>query len=215
MRLSLRSVKLGSLLALAACLGAATSGCFFAGDDGGGGVVAPPDDTTNVPVEPELVTIDADATLSADPGAGVGVFVEYTTGGHWRVFTTCDYDTPTNPGYACHYDVFATVLDEGAAIKNVEGEELEGKDAIALRSDGVVHMYTENTVGLNGMAFDTPPGATVELEVYLDGEADPHLLYWVGKDVLHRGAPTDPLDFQPTEAPPAPAADPGSAGSTP
>lgn len=215
MRLSLRSVKLGSLFALAACLSAASAGCLFVGDDRDGRDPTPIPDDTQVPVEPELVTIDADAKLNADPGEGVGIFVEYATGGHWRVFTTCDYNTPTNPGYACQYDVFATVLDAGGEITNVNGEDLEGKDGIALRSDGTVHLYAENTVGLNGFTFDAPPGATVELEVYLDGVADPHVLYWVGKDVLHRGAPTDPLDLQPTEAPVAPPDDSGSAGSTP
>lgn len=203
MRLSLYSVKLGTLLAVAACLGAASGGCILVDDSspGGGGYNTPPDET---PVDPQLVTIDADATVSADPGEGVGVFVEYTTGGHWRVFTACDYNTPTNPGYPCTFDVFATPLDKGADISNAKGEELSGYDTISLQSDGSVHLYAENTVGLNGVTFDTPPGATIELEVYLDGQANPRFIYWVGKDVLHTGAPTNPLDFQPSE-PVAPA----------
>ncbi|MFT3764912.1 MAG: hypothetical protein QM820_05250 [Minicystis sp.] len=199
----LHSLKLGSLLALTACLGAASSGCFFVHDDGDDGCV-PPDDSVPVQTQPQLVAIDADATLQVTPGDGVGVFVEYTTGGHWNVFTTCDFNTPANPGVSCGYDIFATVLDRDATIDNPKGQELSGKDGIELAADGTVHLYTENTVGLNGMTFDTPPGATVEIEAYLDGVADPHYIYWVGKDVLHRGAPSNPLDLQPSEAPAAP-----------
>lgn len=215
MRLSLRSVKLGSLLALTACLGALGSGCFFVGsDESGGDAGGGPNNV--VPTQPEQVTIDADAKLTVDPGAGVGVFVEYATGGHWNVFTACDFNTPTNPGYACPFDIFATVLDQGASISNVKGEELDGRDAIELQSDGTVHFYAENTVSLSGFTFDTPPGATVEIEVYLDSEADPRLLYWVGKDIKHSGAPTDPLDFQPSEAAaPASGGDAGAGGAPP
>jgi hypothetical protein len=195
MRLSMPFPKL--VIALAACLGAATAGCVFEGGSDGGG---PPDNTPPPDTKPAQVTIDADATIDAKPGEGVGVFVEYATGGHWHVFTACDFNTPTNPGYACGFDVFANVLNPGASISNAKGDQLSGKDGVDLQGDGTVHLYTENTIGLNGMTFDTPPGATVELDVYLDGAEDPHFIYWVGDKVLHTGAPTNPIDFVPTEA---------------
>lgn len=202
MRLSLRPLHLTSLLALTACLGAATSGCFFADEtrDGGIDIVTPPPTNLEPSADPVTVTIDADATLDAKPGDGVGVFVEYATGGHWNVFTTCDYNTAANPGVPCGFDIFATALDSVDGINNPKGQDLSGKDAIAIEPGGTVHLYTENAVSLGGMTFDTAPGATVELEVYLDGSADPHYIYWVGKDVLHQGAPTDPIDLQPSES---------------
>jgi hypothetical protein len=214
MRLSLRSLKPTFPLALAACLGASSSGCFFGGGDGGGGYVPPGGGDDNPPAQPAQVDIDADATLQATPGDGVGVFVEYTTGGHWNVFTTCDFNTPANQGVSCGFDIFATVLDQGGAISNPVGQDLAGKDGIVLQGDGTVHLFTENTTGLNGMTFDTAPGATVELDVYLDGQEDPHFLYWVGKDVLHRGAPTIPVDFVPSEAPTTEPTGSGTTGSS-
>lgn len=202
MRLSLHSVKLTSLFAVAACLGLAASGCFFVHDDDDHrGNDSPPDATPAPVLETQLVAIDADATLEASPGKGVGVFVEYATGGHWNVLTTCDSNTPVNQGIPCGFDIFATVLD-GGSIDNPKGRELAGKDGIEIQADGTVHLYTENTLSLSGISFDTAPGATVELEVYLDGVADPHFIYWVGREILHRGAPSNPIDFQPSEAVP-------------
>jgi hypothetical protein len=200
MRLSLRPLHLTSLLALTACLAAATSGCEINGDSGGGDIVVTPPSTNLEPsADPVSVTIDADATLDVKAGDGVGVFVEYATGGHWNVFTTCDYNTAANPGQACGFDIFATALDSGGGIDNPKGQDLSDRDSIAIEPGGTVHLYTENAVSLSGMTFDTAPGGAVELEVYLDGSADPHYIYWVGKDLLHNGAPTDPLDFKPSE----------------
>ena len=214
MRLSLRPLLLTSLLATTACLGAASSGCVITSNDRGGDVYVPPGGQPPEPTEPHVVTIDADATLQVKPGEGVGVFVEYKTGGHWNVYTSCDFNTPANPGVSCGFDIFATVLDRGATIDNPKGQDLSGKDLIELLADGTVHLYTENTLRLGGITFDTPPGATVQLEVYLDGYADPHYIYWVGEDVLHQGAPTNPLDFRPSEArapvDPKPPTDPAS-----
>lgn len=214
MRLWSRTLKLGSL-ALVAAFSVAASGCLMVDghhDHDHGWNEQPPATIT----EPEQVLIDADAILDAEPGEGIGVMVEYATGGHWHVFTTCDYNTVANPGVACAFDIFATTLD-GSAIGNVKGEELAGKDSIELHADGSAHLYTENTLSLGGMAFDTAPGAVVELEVYLDGQADPHFIYWVGKDVLHRGAPTDPVRFEPTETGSVepPVEEPPTDGSTP
>src|SRR5690606_41867852 len=41
--------------------------------------------------EVPAAVIDTDATLAdIEPGRGVGLFVEYASGGHWRVCVTCD-----------------------------------------------------------------------------------------------------------------------------
>ena len=196
-----RSPNLVSL-SLVALLSASVGGCFMGDHDRGDhhGWDEQPGGGQQV-LTPEEVTIDADATLDAKAGEGIGVMVEYTTGGHWRVFTTCDYNSFANPGQPCAFDVFATVLDAGGSIDNPKGQELQGKDGIEIQSDGTVHLYTENTVRLSGFTFDTAPGAMVELDVYFDAVQDPHVIYWVGKDVLHRGAPTNPLHFVPSEAP--------------
>lgn len=205
-------LKLGTL-AVIASLGFAGGGCLIVDDDRGGGRHHDDDGQWNnqppgeTPIsEPEQVVIDADAVLQTDVGEGIGVMVEYATGGHWRVYTTCDYNTPANPGVACNFDLFVKPLEAGITVGNTKGEDLSGKDTIEISADGSVHLFTQNTLGRNGMTFDTAPGAMIELEVYIDGQQDPHFIYWVGKEVLHRGAPTDPVHFVPSE--PAPTVDP-------
>ena len=214
MRLSSPSLRSIALAALVAGTGVASTGCIFSDGNGGG-------ESTPVIVDPppaaiEQKTIDADATLQAKGGDGVGVFVEYATGGHWHVFTACDFNQPTNPGVPCAFDVFASVVAGssspstvagGPRLSNAQGENLQNKDVVSLGGDGTVHLSTETDSGLNGMTFDSDPGAVVELDVYLDSAEDPHFIYWIGDGVLHQGAPSDPLDLAPSEK--APSTPPG------
>src|SRR5258706_3740895 len=95
------TVKLGSLrpwtavltLAAVGVMSGVTAGCVIvSGDDSNGG--GPPPDTSppalDTPVE---VGLDTNMTVDAQPGDGVGMFVEYAEGGHWRLWTTCDTNT--------------------------------------------------------------------------------------------------------------------------
>lgn len=203
---SSRFLKSLGLVAIVACSGVASTGCVLTDGNGGGDNPAPPDNNpppmTQGPVQ--QMPIDADATLQAKGGDGVGVFVEYKTGGHWHVFTACDFNQPTNPnGMACTFEVSASVISPGAKISNAQGESLANKDSVALQGDGSAHLFTETTTGLNGMTFDAPVGAVVELDVLLDSVEDPHYFYWIGKKVLHQGGPSDPLDLAPSEPSPA------------
>lgn len=168
------------------------TGCFW------GGSSAEPDPVTTVPAPtldtPKQVTITPDKTLNADPGAGVGIFVEYATGGHWHVWTTCD---TTTSKVACDFEAFA-IPEKGAKISNVKAAEtLEGADVAEEMKDGSAHLSASTSTELDGMTFDATPGAVVELEVYLDGVPDSRVVFWYGNETLHTGAPTDPIDFLP------------------
>ena len=44
----------------------------------------------------------------------------------------------------------------------------------------------------------SPPGSGLLVDARLDGVSDPHVFYWQGPDVVHTGAPTDPVLFLPT-----------------
>jgi hypothetical protein len=197
-------MKLGSLpvIALAACLGAVASGCFFDGGDGSSsGDTNPPPE--NLPdVQPATVAIDPDAKMTVTPGDGVGVFVEYATGGHWTVTTACDTNTSNR---ACTFDLFFTPVDPKAVISNPQGIDLAGHDTVSMTADGSLHLASDTSTGLNGVTFDAPEGSNVEMEVYLDGLLEKHFTYWVGDGILHAGTPTNPIDFQPNiPAPPGP-----------
>ncbi len=196
MRLS-SLVKLGSLfsvVALAAGLGALAAGC---GDGGGGGeYYAGPEPAYQGPsANPQQVAIDTGATVKGSPGGGVGVFVEYTAGGHWQVVTQCDTNTS---GLSCGFDVFVAGVDTATTLSNPQGTNLAGRDTVSMASDGSLHLATNTGATNGGLTFDATAGATVQLEMYLDGNIQPDFIYWVGNSVLHTGAPTDPINFAPS-----------------
>jgi hypothetical protein len=209
------SVKLRSLLVWSSvlALGAAAAGCVVETrtsdgcyEDEWGDVscyeAAPATSstattTTKPPSQPSTspltVSIETGRTLDAQPGAGVGLFVEYATGGKWKLHTTCDTATS---GYACDFDVYATV-DTAGTISNVASEGLESGD-VAVRTDATVHFAARTTNGAQAVLFDATPGATIALEVWLDGALEGRYVYWMGSGIVHAGAPTNPVVFQPS-----------------
>ena len=56
---------------------------------------------------------------------------------------------------------------------------------------------TSTTYGMNGITFDADPGALIELDVLLDGVAQPEFVYVVSDGRLLSGVPTNPVDFIP------------------
>jgi hypothetical protein len=149
--------------------------------------------TTPEPTTPTQTSIDPGKALETKPGEGVGVFVEYQTGGHWHVWTACDTNIS---GVACQFDVYATAVS-GAELSNLKAEGLEDTDAVSIKA-GSLHLSAQTTKEFDGMTFDATPGAIVEIEARVDDATDPHVLYWYGDGVLHKGAPTNPIDFKPT-----------------
>jgi hypothetical protein len=174
------------MLVLAACvgLGSATSGCFV--EDNG-----PPVDGS-----PAEMSIDTGATLDVTPGDGAGMFVEYGGGGHWNVFTACD--TAISPsGTACTFDILISA-DPGVVLSNVLPQDLDPADSLTLQSDGTIHLVAQTSTGGGGVSFDADPGAVIEIDMLLDGIAQPFYVNWIGDGVAQQGAPTNPVDFAPT-----------------
>lgn len=199
----LRSVKLRSLglwpavLGAGACLalGGAASGCFinFGEDDEEVVIVDPPANTPQ-PTDPILVDIDPDATMDSTPGEGVGLYVEYAQGGHWTLWTTCDTNYSSA---ACTFDAVVSV-DTASELLAATGEDLEGHDVVDDRyADGMARFVVDTDSDIDVMRLDTTPGAIVRLDLTLDGIAETRFVYWIGNGVLHAGAPSNPVDFQP------------------
>ena len=197
--MSLSSLKLASLLVAMGCLCAAASGCADYDDEGDRDVGVPADTT---PTAPAQVAIETNATLTASPGQGVGVFVQYAAGGQWTITTSCD---TLKSQYSCGFDLFVSGLRPSTALTDVKGTNLSDADSVDLGRDGTVHLSTQTSTDLQGLTFSAPPGAGIELEMYLDGamvdaNGDPQsrFVYWISDGVLHTGASTDPIDFTPT-----------------
>jgi hypothetical protein len=164
--------------------------CIFVHDDDS---PPPAADVPTVTDQPMLVSIDPGAALESKPGEGVGIYVEYAAGGKWRIWTSCDANTSKA---ICIFDLYADVASS-ATLSDIAGEGIEGADEVALQ-DGAAYFHAETASDVEAMTFTTTPGAIVRLTAYLDNNAATRFVYWVGNGVLHEGAPTDPVDFQPT-----------------
>lgn len=152
--------------------------------------IAPPSNAPNI-ID---VTIDTGGTMSAALGEGVGVFIEYQTGGQWTLWTSSDLAVG---GYQREFDILATVI-EGQPINDVVGHGLVPGDSLTLTADNQLNLITLTGTGDNGVSFGTSPGAGVELDILVDGVSDSRIVYWVGDGALHQGAPSNPIGFWPS-----------------
>lgn len=177
---------LGRLATLAGVV--ALSGCFVVvDDDDDDGRYRP--DPDPIPVAVEEVFIDEGAQLEADPGAGVGVFVEYLGAGKWHLWTTCDTE---NHGYQCNFDLAVA----GYGLTTVEPEDLEGYDAIDVGSDNAAITF-ETGVDTDGVIIQIDDLQPLTVESYLDDADASGFVSWVGDGLVKQGAPSNPVAFVP------------------
>jgi hypothetical protein len=151
--------------------------------DGGGGGIAP-----------ILVDVDANQVMKATPGTGVGVFTEYKTGGHWHVWWTCDTSVS---GYSCMFDV--TLSAESGAIANAATQGPDG-GSVTARGSNSIEVTTTTTNAVDGVTFDTDPGAVISLDAKLDGTEDGTFLFFVQDGQInggYQGTLSDPLLLEP------------------
>ena len=141
--------------------------------------------------EPVYVTIDADQILHTDLGQGVGLFVEYSTGGGWRLWTSCD---TLISDATCRFDAHAV---GDADLSHVTAVGLGEGDSVELGAANELWFYAETGTEADAVEFASTPGSSVEVELWLDGAIHPDYLYWVGDGVVHEGAPDSPVVFEP------------------
>lgn len=144
--------------------------------------------------ETQRGVIDTDATLSSEAGSGVGVFVEYAAGGHWHIYTSCDTD---KSGFECAFDVIAKPVAGATKITAVQPDRLEHDDSVALFGADLAQMVAHTDVDFDGFFLDTDPGAVLSVDAFLDG-ACTNYVYWVGDGAVHDGAPSSPIEFEPS-----------------
>ena len=145
--------------------------------------------------KPMLVVVDPDRVMHATAGQGVGVFIEYQTGGHWRVWWICDTALTSE---ACRFDVIAAVAD--GAIGNAAGLALGDGDHLSQTNAQSVEALTTTTETIEGMTFDSTPGATITLDAQVGGLRDGSFFFFVQDGKINGGymsTLTDPLMLQP------------------
>jgi hypothetical protein len=144
--------------------------------------------------KPMLVVVDTDRVMNASPGDGVGVFTEYRSGGHWRIWWTCDTSKTSLP---CPFTVTAT----SGAISNAAGVSLQTGDTVDQPNSSEVAASTTTTTSVQGMTFDTAPGATITLDAQMDGQETGEMLFFVQDGKIkggYTGTLTDPLMLEPS-----------------
>ena len=156
-------------------------------------VQQPPPAATVVPAAtPSTVSVVTGGTLTTEPGKGAGVFVEYIGQGQWSVWTSCDSAVQ---GGDCKYDLYLTP-ESGTTVT---GAVLDPQAGTLTTSPSRTDAHWITSYGTNTVNVTlSTPGAGLLVEAQLDGVDDPHVFYWQGPDVLHTGAPSDPVLFVPT-----------------
>jgi hypothetical protein len=148
------------------------------------------------------LAIDSGGLVQLEPGAGIGVSVEYAEGGRWSITSSCDTSLS---GLECQYDILVST-DEDAGITGFATVELEGTDMLMVLDPFALSAELETGADSDGFELTTAPGATVRVSAllydpaegnWLDWSDDPRFISWVGHGAVHRGAPTNPVDLTP------------------
>jgi hypothetical protein len=155
---------------------------------------------------PMLAIVDPNTTMNQTPGQGVGVFAQYQSstdadpGGHWYVWWTCDTSISALP---CDFTVGVRAAD--GEISNVKsegfgsGDELTGASGDSSTTSATAQTTTTTTV--QGVKFDTRPGAEIQLSASLGGEYSGAFVFFVQDNAInggYQGELTDPIDLQPS-----------------
>jgi len=178
------------LLALVAVLAACDE------SESGSGVTEP---------EPEVAEslIDPGRGVELEPGAGVGVAVEYQGDGRWQMSAACDTE---RSGSVCRFALLASSEESSGEFAELERIGLEPEDELTLLDPFAVEMSWITADDLDAAAFTTSAGASLRVSVLLydpvpdsdfDWTNDPRLVNWVGDGALHAGAPSNPVDLTP------------------
>lgn len=140
-----------------------------------------------------LVEVDTDQTMSAVGGEGVGVFIEYAAGGHWHLWWTCD---TAQTRQSCDFSVSATAASGN--IENVDASELVG-GAVTSPNASRVEATSNTTTGVDGIRFDTNPGAVITVDAAVGGFKDGAFLFFVQDGKVNggfTGTLTNPLQVR-------------------
>lgn len=161
-----------------------------AGDPGS---TPPPATSGNASPSPMLVEIDSDQTMTAVGGEGVGVFIEYFKGGHWRLWWTCD---TAQTRQSCDFNVSAAAASGN--ITNVDAAELPG-GFVTASTPSRVDAKSTTTTEVHGIRFDTNPGAVITVDASVGGLKDGAFLFFVQDGKVNGGFTgklTNPLQLQ-------------------
>jgi hypothetical protein len=123
-------------------------------------------------IDPMLVEVDTGKTMTAQPGDGVGVFIEYAGGGKWHIFWTCDTNQTRQ---SCNF------------ISRSQTEAFGAGDALVSVSPKQIVAATRTTTQASGVTFETEAGATVLVDASVSGLEDSRFLFFVQDGAVNGG----------------------------
>jgi len=146
--------------------------------------------------QPITVVIDTNQTMgNTGGGDGLGVFVTYNAGGHWRVWWTCDTNVSNLP---CDFDVQMS----GTSVTNSASTFSQpSSDVLDSSTSNVLVAQTHTTTGVESVTFDATPGADVTVDVTVSGLRDGRFFFFVQNGQVNgnfQGTLSDPLIFEPS-----------------
>ena len=167
------------------------------GYDNGGAhrdVYTTPDQSSDVAYQG---SIDANATMTdINPGQGLGMMIEYTSGGTWHVMFTCD-TAKTN--LSCNWSIDAYTLD-GSDIGGIDVQNLDSDDAVTPdpKTKSAIHYDGITTTELDEFSFQANAGNPVEFYVWLSDEPEPYrYVFWIGDGWMNKGISGPYFDLTP------------------
>ncbi len=140
--------------------------------------------------------IDADATMTdIIPGQGVGMMIEYSSGGTWHVKFTCDTSI-TN--LSCLWSIDAQSLD-GSSIGGIDVQLLDSGDVVTPGSTNDRLSYDgTTTTELDTFSFQADAGKPIGFDIWLQGEPEPNrYVFWIGDGWLNKGISGPSFDLSP------------------
>ena len=176
--------------------------CVVENSSRGGGGAGSPESVGGTPgtpagtppkVTPLLVRVDPNVTMTANPGDGVGVFTEYSTGGHWHVWWTCDTNRTDQ---SCAFDV--KITPSKGALTNAKSDAFVSNDDLTT-APAAIEATTTTSTNVEGVYFDTDPGVIITLDASVGGLEDGSFLFFVQDGKVnggYTGKLTDPLELQ-------------------
>lgn len=176
------------------------SGGYVGGSSGSSGSSGASGTTSGGPsgVTPILVDVDTDKTMNAAPGEGVGVFIEYATGGHWHVWWTCDTNVNTSGALTCDFTVKVNVTQGTMKLKSDAPAGAARLAATGQQLDEVTTTGAE----VHGVFFDTDPGAVITLDASIGAQHDGRYFFFVQNGQVnggYSGTLTNPLMLEGTK----------------
>jgi Na+-translocating ferredoxin:NAD+ oxidoreductase RnfE subunit len=98
-------------------------------------------------------------------------------------------------GEGCTYDLYAQVI--GGTVSNVVGEGLGYNDLAGTLGSDTARLSVDTSTEVDGISFDAPPGATVQLTMLLGGEDCVGFIFWKSGGVVRNDTTGNPVDLVP------------------